>query len=554
MNKSKSFSLVLIILLTTLIFISCPMDNPSDSRNDNNQTAVSAIDEELSGDASLKISSIAITKRGFDTDKFNLNPTSYKILINKEDLDSPLEFGPFTSLPTTDNPIIIDNLIEENWQADIIAYNSNDKVIGVKKEVSVITNVDEPQTYSLDMDVSVPILFGEKQVFPTNNAVSNRMGFFGASLSIDGDTIVVGDDFGEDNSSYSVQKKGNVHIFKVDDNDKWNLEEYLESTENTNSSESSVADNLFGKSVALSQDTAIVGDALAGDKGKAFIYTRDSSQDWQLNKELSPSDSFSGKGFGYCVAIHDDIAVVSAFDDDISASTNGSVYIYLRDENGEWEYKDELVPDDLTSENPFNYGNTVDIYDNKVVVGAIGGKNNSDQTTGSAYIFTLSEDLNTYTFVKILPKDGKTNGKFGYSVDIYDDKVILGAIEDNGIGNGTAYIFECSEGENWIEKTSFSPENSIPNGCYSNAVAIWDDYAVVGLQYGFDDNNNGTGIIYIYNRDPNDESWSYYTKLFSSDGFEGDRFGYSVALANKRVVVSALENDNEGSVYIYDLP
>ena len=80
-----------------------------------------------------------------------------------------------------------------------------------------------------------------------------------------------------------------------------------------------VAGDLFGRSIALSGDTAIVG-AISDDvgpnanQGSAYIYVRNVGGDnnWSEVKKLTASDGGTNDGFGSAVAIFGDTAFVGA--------------------------------------------------------------------------------------------------------------------------------------------------------------------------------------------------------------------------------------------------
>ena len=58
------------------------------------------------------------------------------------------------------------------------------------------------------------------------------------------------------------------------------------------------------------------------------------------------------------------------------------------------------------------------------------------------------------------------------------------------------------------------------------------------------------GSVYVYDLDGTNE-----TKITASDGAADDRFGYSVAIGNNKIVVGAYGDDNSdtGAVYVYNL-
>ena len=93
------------------------------------------------------------------------------------------------------------------------------------------------------------------------------------------------------------------------------------------------------------------------------------------------------------------------------------------------------------------------------------------------------------------------------------------------------------------------------------SVAVDGDTAVVGA-YQDDDATNGdnSGSAHVFARSSPTAPWSWSAKLTASDGVEGDRFGYSVAVHESTVVVGAYWVDlnatttNSGAAYVFTKP
>ncbi|MEE9595169.1 MAG: DapH/DapD/GlmU-related protein [Acidiferrobacterales bacterium] len=95
----------------------------------------------------------------------------------------------------------------------------------------------------------------------------------------------------------------------------------------------------FGFSVALAGDTAVIG-AVGDDffSGSAYVFTR-SGTTWTQQAKLTASDAAIGDLFGFSVALAGNTAVIGAFLDDDAGSGSGSAYVFSRDGDG--------IPDDV---------------------------------------------------------------------------------------------------------------------------------------------------------------------------------------------------------------
>ena len=91
------------------------------------------------------------------------------------------------------------------------------------------------------------------------------------------------------------------------------------------------ADDRFGRSVALSNNTALIGAMHKDDKGKnsgaAYVFARSGNQ-WHMKKRLNAKDGSAGDVFGWNVALRGNHAVIAAKQDDDKGENSGSVYLF----------------------------------------------------------------------------------------------------------------------------------------------------------------------------------------------------------------------------------
>lgn len=137
---------------------------------------------------------------------------------------------------------------------------------------------------------------------------------FGRSVSISGDTAVVGAPHGGSGLAYVFVRSGTI----------WNQQAKLEMN-------SLQAGANFGWGVAVSGDTAVVGaifdDAAGEGSGSAYVFLRD-GPNWDEGTRLTPSDAAPGDLLGSAVAVEGDKAVVSASGDDSATIDAGSAYVF----------------------------------------------------------------------------------------------------------------------------------------------------------------------------------------------------------------------------------
>jgi Tol biopolymer transport system component len=291
----------------------------------------------------------------------------------------------------------------------------------------------------------------------------------------------------------------------------------------------------FGGSVAVGYGRIVVGASGDDDNGfrsgSVYVYDLDGTNE----TKITPSDGAAGDFFGYSVAVGCNKIVVGAHGNDDDGFRSGSAYIF--DLNGNQLAK--ITARDSVDFDEFGF--KVAVGCNKIVVGARGDDDNGDDS-GSVYIY----DLDGTNETKITASDGTAGDEFGTSVAVGNGKIVVGAV-DNGTEPGSVYIYNL-DGTN---ETKITASDGVVGDEFGSSVAVGNGKIVVGASRD-DDNGTDTGSVYIYDLDGTNE-----TKITASDGTAGDRFGWSVAVGNGKIVVSAYLDDdiadNAGSVYIYDL-
>ncbi len=94
------------------------------------------------------------------------------------------------------------------------------------------------------------------------------------------------------------------------------------------------ANDRFGTSVAIDGNTAVIGarldDVVAVDQGSAYVFVRNGTI-WSQQARLNSTDGAVSDQFGYSVAISGNTVVVGAAADTIGANqSQGSAYVFVR--------------------------------------------------------------------------------------------------------------------------------------------------------------------------------------------------------------------------------
>ncbi|MCK5091185.1 MAG: hypothetical protein KAR30_01540, partial [Gammaproteobacteria bacterium] len=213
----------------------------------------------------------------------------------------------------------------------------------------------------------------------------------------------------------------------------------------------------FGYSVSISGNWALVGahnrDDVSTNSGSAYVYWRDAQGNWIQQAKLMASDAEAGDEFGYSVSISGDRALVGAYRDDENGTDTGSAYVYWRDAQGNWIQQAKLMASDADGGDWFGY--SVSISGDAALVGAYRDGDNGSNS-GSAYVYWRNTLGNWVQQTKLLASDGAVGDQFGYSVSISSDRVLVGAYRDDGEAGsniGSAYVYGRDTQDSWIEQT-----------------------------------------------------------------------------------------------------
>jgi hypothetical protein len=354
--------------------------------------------------------------------------------------------------------------------------------------------------------------------------------YFGNSVSIEGDHALVG--------AYEAANggPGSAYIFGYNGTT-WIEEAKLSASDGD-------AEDLFGQSVALSGNYALIGahedDDNGLESGAAYVFHYDGSS-WLEEVKLTASDAEAGDYFGRAVALSSEYLLIGARGDN---GFTGSAYIF-RYTGAAWVEEAKLTASDGAVGDYF--GTSVSLSGSYALIGTSEDDDNGSGS-GSAYVFHF-DGSGWVEEAKLTASDGEEFEHFGYSVSLSGDRALIGAYGDrqNGIGLvGAAYIFR-REGPTWVEEAKVTDGTGVGYHRFGWSVSLFGEYALIG-SYSDEDLGPSSGSAYIFRYDG--MSWAEEVKLLASDGTEYDFFGWAVSLSTDHAIVGAI-GDGNGSAYVY---
>ena len=350
------------------------------------------------------------------------------------------------------------------------------------------------------------------------NAMYSPQQSYGKSVAIDGDIAVVG-------APGDSNEKGAAYVLRTTDGGAT----YVELAKLTASDRYSVAgEHRFGWSVAIDGNTIVVGAPGTVDwdsvdtPGAAYVYR--TTDGWASHTEikLTADDAEERDGFGGAVAIAGNTIVVGAWN-----QGGGAAYVYrTTDGGGTYPQVAKLSSDCVNVLYPSQpcfydaFGASVAISEvgDTIVAGAWGhddakydaGTYSASSDMGSAYVLRTTDDWSTHTTTKLTAADAAAGDKFGNSVAIAGDTIVVGAKrkdETNFGAHGAAYVYRTSDGGatySQMDKLAGSDDN----GSFGTSVAIDGSTVLVGESGGedpdgvvFDGMRARSGVVHVFSSD-----------------------------------------------------
>ena len=212
------------------------------------------------------------------------------------------------------------------------------------------------------------------------------------------------------------------------------------------------------------------------------------------------------------------------------------------------------------------FGHAIAMNDQFVVVGAPNHNSDGYVDRGAVYVYE-KPDLgwdsgwaNMAQTHKLLAAEGKANDRFGYSVAVSNETIVIGAPNADNY-QGAVYVFEkeCLFGGGCIfaQKAKLTAQHASLFDALGESVAIDGDMLVAGAPgYMAHLVVDDAGSAFVYKKP--DAGWVDATQtvgLYAFDSAASSEFGRSVDISGHTVVVGAAEIDSYmGAAYLFVEP
>ncbi len=261
-----------------------------------------------------------------------------------------------------------------------------------------------------------------------------------------------------------------------------------------------------------------------------------------------------GDQFGRSVAISDNTVVVGAYSDDhVGGADAGSAFVFTR-VGTVWSQQQKLG--EGVAENGDFFGSSVAVTGDDLVAGAPHDDHNGGTDSGSAVPYQRSGGLWTaQNTLHALALPARTQNYFGRLASMSDGVLVAGSNGERVAGvsqAGAARVFVGS-GTTWGQQARLTAPVPGLLARFGVSVAAAGNTIVVGAQRDDHAGRDGAGSAYVFVRFG--AAWGLQAQLTASDAEDGDGLGISVAISANTIVVGAFSEDgaglNRGAAYVF---
>lgn len=325
-------------------------------------------------------------------------------------------------------------------------------------------------------------------------SVADANSLFGAAVAIQGETVVVGDPAGA---------RGRAFVFTLQDGswiEQQELAQLVPDGDPQPSGSFNRALSLFGHSLAINGDRIVVGgptsqEQISSDdpndpapeksQGAAYVFRRVGGE-WEFETALAGRPTPLATGFGWSVAINDGTIVVGSpigNDFDNPFAPVGMVHVYAR-QGGAWVEQAELSKPEGGSVIEHDFGESVAVNGNTVLIGAPGGDD-------YPRVFVYQRAGSTWSLQATLTADQPTRlDDFGYDVSLGQDFAVIRYRAPEG------FVVFDQVGADWQRRSiAFSPKEAQQGLVSVHTMAVDGSEVLLGTPLGSLSDHEGTAYV-----------------------------------------------------------
>lgn len=351
--------------------------------------------------------------------------------------------------------------------------------------------------------------------------------YFGFSMDIDGDNLVIGAP-GDGGGSVEVTRSDGIA---------WRFQARLRSAD------PQFADS-FGHAVDLDGDTLAVGvpgdaGAIGSNQGSVYVFKRVGGQ-WTQSAKIEPLEPTDSELFGWSIALDGDTLIVGAVQ-------TSKAYVFTRS-NQKWTHRATLFDDSRNRSEYFGW--CVALEGDRAAVGARLANGPAGDAQGAVYTFKRNGNVWTRE-ARLSSADAAPNRQLGNAVALEGQTLVASAYSERGV-----YVFRLNSGR-WTQTDHLQPADPVGGQLSGTSVALRSGTLLIGAQYADLPGSTDQGAAYVFDWKGN--SFVQRGTLTHPSPALRDHFGAVVATDGQSIAVSSFDDDapagvDQGSVVTYCVP
>ena len=302
----------------------------------------------------------------------------------------------------------------------------------------------------------------------------------------------------------------------------------------------------YGKAMDMTSNWLAIGapeHSSGGESVGAVYLYRNIGSRWVSGGMLQAPIQNASDEYGYSVAITDDVLVVGAPGSSNSGSSNeGSVYVYRRD-GMNWNLEQQLEPDG--SNHDAEFGVSVDVQGDVIAVGAWYAQTTSD--SGSVYLYSFNGQIwELGQLIQSPDSDGEKQFASSVEIDgdflaVSDPRADVGPNDDAG----AVYIYKAFSSTLWAFSQKVTSIAATEGGKFGESIDMIGSQLLVGAP---ESGSGARGEVHLFTRSPN--VFEVTTVVLGDSS--NHKLGFDVALASDGFAASAWRaGSNRGQIHVY---
>lgn len=394
-------------------------------------------------------------------------------------------------------PIAADGLANDRYGATL-SLDGTLALFGAPQD-SVGGNAEQGSAYIHDRNAGGAGAWGQVRQLTAGDGAAGDL--FGSAVAIHGEIALVGAPY-TDIAGQTDQ--GAVYVFRrnLGGADQWGQVLKVVASDGAAGDRFGAAISLQGDTVVIGAPgvQADRGAAYVLARNSGGIDT------WGELQKIMASDGEAGDQFGSAVVLDSVFAAIGAPSQDAPLTDQGAVYLFHRNQDGidQWGQIHKLTALDGGEGDLF--GSAIGLYQGFLLAGAPFAQVGANSEQGAAYLFERNQGgADAWGQVRkfVAGLDGAAGDSFGISVAINTEYAIVGSHRSDlpgAVDRGAVYVYERNkEGVDfWDLAFKISAADGQPGDHFGHAVALSGTAIAAGAPFANPGGENDRGAAYLY--------------------------------------------------------